>query len=521
VSTGALEGFDASIVEPVLEDGQFTADQEDSRFGAEGKRDLRGRTARGIVVNAVFLIALNILGFLKGFGVAAFISPSDYGVWGLLGVTFTTLFRLVQVGVDDKYIQQDNPDQEAAFQEAFTLQCILCGAFFALMLASMPLYAIAYQDWQILLPGYILALSVPAMALQAPLWTYYRKMDYLRQRTLQAYEPVVSFVVTLVLAAGGAGYWSLVIGVVVGTWTTALVAVRASPYALRMRYRRGTFNEYWTFSAPLFYSALIVVLIGQVPTLVAKHSVGLLGLGAIAMAGNISQYANRIDDIVTNTLYPAVCAVKDRADLLQESFMKSNRLALLWAAPFGAGVVLFAPDIVHHLFGHRWHGAVYPLQAFGLAAAINQIAFNWTAFHRALGDTKPIAHSTTVMGIGVLGIAVPLLITHGVNGYATGMGLAILLMLAARLYFLSKLFPLRGVLANTLHGILPTLPAVLVVVGLRMSLWGGPRGAEQFIGELAVFVVCTAAVTMYSERALLREFRASLGGGREASAVPA
>ena len=50
--------------------------------------------------------------------------------------------------------------------------------------------------------------------------------------------------------------------------------------------------------------------------------------------------------MVTQTLYPAICAVKDRPDLLFESFWKSNRLALLWAAPIGAAAALFAGDFV-------------------------------------------------------------------------------------------------------------------------------------------------------------------------------
>ncbi len=43
-------------------------------------------------------------------------------------MAFTTLYGLVQIGVDDKYIQQDAADQEHAFQLAFTLQLILSGA---------------------------------------------------------------------------------------------------------------------------------------------------------------------------------------------------------------------------------------------------------------------------------------------------------------------------------------------------------------------------------------------------------
>lgn len=476
---------------------------------AEGTGDLRRRAARGALVNAAFLIGLNALGFVKGFAVAAFLSVTDYGTWGLLIVAFTTLLAIVQVGIDDKYIQQREPDQQAAFEKAFTLQCVLTGAFLAVIAAALPLYALAYGERSILAPGYALMLALPAFALQAPLWTFYRRMEYLQQRRLQAFDPVVGLMVTIALAAAGAGYWALVAGVVAGAWAAALAAVRSSPYPLRLRYERGTARTYWTFSGPLFLSALAGIAIVQVPLIVAQHAVGLAGVGVIAIATTISGYANRVDDVVTNTLYPAICAVRDRADLLLESFLKSNRLALLWAMPAGVGIVLFAPDLVGRVLGERWSGATYPIQAFGLAAALNQVGFNWSAFFRATGQTRPLAWGSGVMVAGVAVFAIPLLLTGGVDGYATGMGLAVLALIVARLAFLRRLFPLGAILANSARGALPTLPALALVLALRAAE-PSFRGAGDALAELALFVLTAAASTALFERALLRELRGYL-----------
>jgi O-antigen/teichoic acid export membrane protein len=68
--------------------------------------------------------------------------------------------------------------------------------------------------------------------------------------------------------------------------------------------------------------------------------------------------------------------VKERRDLLLESFTKSNRLALLWAVPFGGGIALFAPDLVRFVLGARWEPAILVTQTFGIGAALNQVGFN-------------------------------------------------------------------------------------------------------------------------------------------------
>ena len=478
----------------------------------------RAKAARGTVVNSVYLIGLNGLALIRGFAVAGFVTVAEYGVWGLLVVAFTSLYGLVQIGVNDKYIQQDSEDQEAAFQIAFTLQLALSLFFVVLMIAIMPVYALAYGNWDILRPGWALALAMPASAFQAPLWTFYRRLDYMRQRQLQAIDPILNFVVTLSLAAAGFGYWSFVIGMVCGGWAGAIVAVRASPYKLKLRYEPGTAREYASFSGPLMFQGLCVAVIQLAPVMVAQRTFGTATVGAMAIASNISRYTLRVDQIVTNTLYPVVCAVKDRRDLLQEAFLKSNRLGLLWAGPAGVGIFLFAPDLVNFVIGSRWDDAIPIIQSLGLVAMINQIGFNWSAFYRAIGNTKPIAVGGVVMAISVAAIATPLLYYEGIQGYAIGVGISALILVGVRLFYLNKLFSLRPIFRNIAQGLVPVVVAVTGTVALRMALWGGDRAGSQAILELAVFLGLAGTATVISARALLAEFRDYLKRPSPASA---
>lgn len=493
------------------------ADEDRSR-GRGRRSDLRRRAARGTLVNAGYLIALNMLGLVKGFAVAAFLDVDDYGVWGLLALSFVMLMSLLQVGIGDRYIQQDDEDQETAFQVAFTLQVGVCAVFVVVMAAALPLFAVAYGDASILLPGWVLCLAIPGFTLQAPLWAHYRRMDFFTQRKLQSFDPVVGFVVTVALAAAGASYWSMVIGTVAGAWAAAIAAIRASPYRLRLRYVPGTLAEYRSFSGPLFFAALAGSLIGFVPVVVAQRHLGLVAVGALAVANNISVYAGRVDEIVTNTIYPAICAVRDRRDLLLETFLKSNRLALLWAVPAGAGMVLFAPDLVEHVLGERWHVATFLIQAFGAAAALNQVGFNWTAFYRALGDTRPVTVSTWVMLATVIGFGVPLLLTEGIDGYGVAMIGSMLSIVAVRMVYLARLFPMRPIAVNVARGLLPTAPAVAAVMALRLGAGGGERELVQALAELGLFAAIVGGLTVFSERALIAEFRGYL---RRQPAAPA
>ena len=243
---------------------------------------------------------------------------------------------LKQVGVSDRYIQQDEPDQQLAFQRAFTMELVFTGLLGVVMVGMVGLLALLYGS-ELLAPGFVVMLALPAVVLQSPLWIFYRRMEFVRQRSLEAVEPVVTTIVAIALAVAGAGYWSLVIGVVAGAWASALVAVIACPYPIRLRFDFRTLRGYASFSWPLFVAGLSGIVIAQGSILAGDKLIGLAAVGVITLASAISLYAQRVDEIITATLYPAICAVKDRKDLLFESFVKSNRLALSGASRSGSG----------------------------------------------------------------------------------------------------------------------------------------------------------------------------------------
>jgi lipopolysaccharide exporter len=490
------------------------AERRRLRFG-DGAGSLRRRAARGTLVNAAFVSGTSALGLVKGFVLAGFLTRADYGVWGVLMASIGTLQWLKQVGIADKYVQQDEDDQEKAFQRAFTMDAIATGAVVALMLLVLPIAALVYDQSKLLLPGLLVIATVPAGLFQLPLFVHYRRMDFVRQRKLQAVEPVLGFVVAVGLAIAGAGYWALVVGVLAGAWGAALAAVLSSPFKLAFRYTRSTLKSYFTFSWPIFVSVLASLVVVQSSILMTSARLGLAAAGVVTLAAVITQFTQQVDQLITDTLYPAICAVADRLDLLQESFVKSNRLALIWGIPFGAGLALFAPDLVHFALGPEWNQAVVLLQIYGVTAAIAMIAFNWTAYFRALGDTRPIAIDSLAAMVAFLASAIPLLILFGLPGLAAGVAIQALVDMACRVWFLSRLFHGFRFVGLALRAVAPALPAVGAVL-LARTLESGNRSIGVALAELALYGTLIIGFTLLLEGRLLRE---ALGYLRRAPAV--
>lgn len=474
----------------------------EGRFGPAP--DLRRLSGRGALINGGFQVGLALVTLLRGLAVAAFVTEAEYGLWGLVALAALAALTVRSVGVNQKYVQQSAADQRLAFQLAFTVELIFAAVGVAILVACVPLVALVTGQSAMLAPGFAMALIIPAGALQFPVWAFHRRMDFRRQRALQAVEPIVGAGVMVSLAIAGAGYWSFVGGVIVGAWAGALAALRSSPYPFALRPDRSTTRTYLQFSRPLVVTAVAVLAMFAVIYLLGEESLGLAGLGAYTLAGNILAFTDRADGLVTEALYPALCAVRDRASALYEAFVKSNRLALLWAAPFGLGLSLFADDLVTFGLGARWTPAIGLLQVMGIVAAVHQIGSNWHAFYRALGDTRPIAVSA-VAGIGAfIAAAVPLMASDGLTGLAWAFVLAEVVGLGTRIIYLRRLFPGRPLAAPLLRSLVPAVAAAALLALLRAALDVERTGAVA-LAELVGFALAVGACTLVCERALLRE----------------
>jgi O-antigen/teichoic acid export membrane protein len=467
--------------------------------------ELRRRTVRGAAITAVFIVGIDAIVAAQGLVVTRLLGPAAIGLYGLVAVTVTTILTLKRVGIDEAFVQQETDDPEAEFQHAFTLELALSAALALVIVVLAPVLAVAYGEPRLL--GLTLASAyLPlAFALLAPLWIFFRRMDYARQRSLQVIQPVVSIAVTLPLAATGFGVWSLVVGPAAGYAVAVAVSLRASPYRLALRFDRDIARRYGRFSGWVLVALLASMAVAQGQVIAFKVHGGLVAAGYITLAATVTRYVDRADQIVTATIYPAIVAIRGRAGSLQELFEKSNRATLLWVLPFTCGVVLFAPDLVTFVLGEDWRGARVLLQGLAAAGLLQHLGFNWFAFARAHGDPRPPALEALTGTAAFGALAIGGLVLWGTDGFVWGRIAAVAVALVVRWRFIRRLLPQARLAPIALPALVPLAGAAAAAVALRAALWGGERTLAQAIAEALLFGGVYLAGATWRERPLVAE----------------
>jgi len=299
-------------------------------------------------------------------------------------------------------------------------------------------------------------------------------------------------------------------------------ALRASPYRLRLRPDRAAARRYLRFSWPIAVSAMAALVVAQGQVAVFGLDQGLAAAGWITLAATLTRYVDRADQILATTVYPAIVRVRDRTEVLEETFAKSNRLALMWAFPFGAGLALFGADLVEFVLGEEWEPAVVLIGGLAIATALQQLGYNWFAFYRARGEPWPQAVESGALAGAFALFAVPGALLAGSWGFVAGRLACTVCALAVRREYVRRLLPGVRLGALALRGAAPVVAATAPVLVLRLALWGGERPPIQAVAELALWLVALAVATGRLERGLLAELRGYLraaGGGHPATSA--
>ena len=477
------------------------------------------------MLNAAFLSGAEALVLLQGLLATALLGPGAIGLYGVVTTTAMTIVALRRVGIDEAFVQQAAEHEEAEFQRAFGVELAIGLAGSLLIAVLAPVLAALYDDDRLLALTLGVAYLPVAFALQAPQWIFFRRMDFLRLRLLQAIVPLVTVAVSVPLLLAGVGVWSLVIGPLCGNVAAILAALKVSPYRLRPRLERGAARRYLRFSWPVFVTGLAALLVAQGQVAVFGLSDdGLAAAGWITLAATLTRYADRADQIVATTIYPAIVRVRDRIDVLEELFAKSNRLTLMWAFPFGAGLALFGADLVRPRAGRRVGAGDRAAGRAGgrhrAPAAGLQLVLVLPGARRAAAAGGRVGRRSRARSRV---LAVPGALAGGSWGFVAGRLACTGCVLAVRRAYVRRLLPGVRLGAIAWRAALPVALATGPVLALRLALWGGERPLAQALGELALWLAGLALATRRLEAGLLGELWGYLrpGGGSPDVWLPA
>jgi PST family polysaccharide transporter len=256
-----------------------------------------------------------------------------------------------------------------------------------------------------------------------PMAVLEREMRFREIMVVDLGAGVAQSATAIVLAASGAGVWSLVagqlgLGVAQVALSWALVPLRPMP----LEARRETMRELMRFGRYVGLANLVNYANKNTESLVLGRILGTTPLGFFSVAKRLATLPVEVmGNILGRGVYAAFARLQADRDAFRRVWLEYVQRIALISVPMAIGLAIVAAPLVETLFGERWSAAIPLLQIL----ALNQLvrAFSATSGDVFLALGRPQLRAATEVSHLVL--LVPALVAGTAWGEVTGAAIAI------------------------------------------------------------------------------------------------
>lgn len=363
------------------------------------RHELDRSLLRGVAWTGAAKTIAQVFSWVTSIFVARLLSPADYGIIGM---------AMVYVGVTAMVTEFGLGSAVVALRSLTVRQIAqLNGLSILLGVAAVGVSALAATPigWFFHSPAVapvILALSLMVLldsARTVPAAVLAKAMRFKFLAMIEATKTVLIAMVTVALAFAGLRYWSLVVGVLVGSFVATAIMLLWHRVPLRIP-KPAELKEAFGHTRHFLVTNVSWYAYSNADFAVAGRLLGQAPLGEYTFAWTLANSpAEKAMGIVNRVLPSVYSAASSDAAALRRYLLRITEAASVIMFPAAAGVALVSPDLIRVLVGEKWLGAVAPLGILAIYAAIHSLSVLVPPLLLAVGEVRVLSRIVTVSAI--------------------------------------------------------------------------------------------------------------------------
>jgi O-antigen/teichoic acid export membrane protein len=467
----------------------------------ESKPDLDRRIVRNSLWVGVGYGGGQVLAMAAMLVLARLLTPAEFGVVALATTLVVILSHVQESGVGAALVHFRESVQERA-SSALVFSSASGFVLAALVVLLAPVYArfVRSPDVENVVRALSLLLAFRGLTV-VPNAILERELDFRTKVKSEMSSYVVQAIVSVSCAIAGLGVWSLVLGLLCGAATQAVVVWLLVPW--RPSPRRASWSTLRTMLRyGRFVSAtnLMNVFNSSMDNLAVGRLLGSSAVGAYAFAWRLAELpVTIIGPIVGRVMFSVYSQLQHDMAVVRRAYVENLQRTVLLGLPATVAVGIAADPIVPALLGPQWSAAVTPLRILSLFAFVRLVAGPAGELFKGVGKPHlPLAATAVFTGVGLASLAI-LVPRYEAPGAAAAMLIAIVVSAGVTLTVLLRVLalPLRDLFAALVRPVSCSVPlavTLLVLVPVTGSLAPGVALAVLIAVAVPVFVASVAVL---------------------------
>lgn len=461
---------------------------------------LRKKTLYGMSWSFAENLSQQGIQFVIGVLIARVLSPSDYGMVGMLAIFTAISQTLINSGFSTAIVRKTDRTQ-TDLSTAFWFNMAVGLALYFILFLSGPLIARFYNEPLLsdLIKVTALTLILNSLCIvQQALFTI--KMDFKIQAKISVTASLVTGITGVAMAYNGFGVWSIVWPGVAGGAVRCVMLWVSSKWRPDKVFSKRSFRELFSFGSKLLVSGLIDTLYNNIYPIIIGKKFSATDLGYYSRADGYSQLpATTITGVLQRVTFPMLCEIQDDMARLENVYRRLLRLSAFVVFPAMTGLAAIAEPLIRFMITDKWLMCVPYLQILCFSLMwypIHAINLNLLQVKGRSDLFLKLEIIKKMIGVLTIIIAVP----FGIIWMCIGRVITSILCLAVNTYYTGKLIHVGFI--KQMGDLLPIL---------LLSLFNGAivLGITYFIDNMALQVVIglVTGIVVYIATAYLLKFK--------------
>ncbi len=368
---------------------------------------------------------------VAGIALAALLGPSDFGLFGLAMIAIAVVAIPGDLGLTVEVIRREDYDNilPTAIKLRWLIAVLLTG--FALLVAgafaillSMPTFL-----WLVLALSTIFPAAALAFASRAALT---RALNFKTLAIADTAGRLIGPVTAVCFALIGLGFWSLALGLLVSTWTSAFAVCLLRPVRPKKEFRVEIAKVLVSSGKFVSIATVFGFLLVTADNAAVAGAFGIAALGIYSFSYSLAVTVPRnASSLVDTVLFPVFSRLNKDPERLGRGYTITTRYIAYFLFPVAASIAVLSPSFVSIILGAKWSGTAPVMQVLSVAGLAFALSIPASSALLALGEARLVTKSNAY---GALALMIGL---GGATLYKSFLGIAFAAVAAALVYFCS------------------------------------------------------------------------------------
>jgi O-antigen/teichoic acid export membrane protein len=351
--------------------------------------DLKQKSIDAIIWNLVEKYGIQMVGLVIGIVLARLLTPSDYGLIGMITVFFAFASVFVNSGFGAAYIQKKDANEVDA-STIFYFNLVVSIFFYVIFWFSAPLIAKFYEQEQLIdlfrVASIVLIINSFSM-MQTTILT--KEVKFKKKSLISLVSSLFSGVIGIAAALFNYGVWSLVIQQISKAIINALGLWFFYTWRPQLIFSVASLKSLFSYSSWILFANIIAVIFNNIYILTIGKFFPVAQLGFYTKAKGyqilVSQQPAAAVRVVS---FPVFSKLQHDKIALKNSMKKFMQHTLFFIAPIVATLIVIANPLILVVLTQKWMPMVPYFQWLLIVGFLYPISLMNVQLLLAQGKTK-------------------------------------------------------------------------------------------------------------------------------------